>query len=305
MRRYFKRVFRLSNTTSNLVFYGELDVLSFQHVFAKEALNYLWRLYHADRTSIVGLFFQQLSLRSSLRNPSSRTRKLTYVEYVHKLSQHYGISFSGISRDTKQEWDSYIRAHIRNKAISEWKHELGSSVVLSYCFSHLKDNPSGDTYQLSRDGYTARLIFKLRSGSNPLAESTGRYERVPREERLCQLCAIETEDAAHFCTRCPKLANIRSQYLNQLFDISRQVPSPDRHTLEIALSDLHPLDMLRLLLCAYKKLSFIQWPIIKKWWRRLEPSITRASMNTVYLMYTERLNILYKNPIVLAAQAVK
>jgi hypothetical protein len=61
-----------------------------------------------------------------------------------------------------------------------------------------------------------RLLTQLRCGNSQLRINTGRWEGLEREERLCELCAEETEDEAHFLLRCPLFAAEREKLFSQI-----------------------------------------------------------------------------------------
>ena len=65
-----------------------------------------------------------------------------------------------------------------------------------------------------------RALAQLRTGSHWLAEETGRWQRQPRDERLCQHCAAagerHVEDVEHVLLRCQRAAQLREEY-PQLF----------------------------------------------------------------------------------------
>ena len=58
-----------------------------------------------------------------------------------------------------------------------------------------------------------RIAFtKLRLSSHNLAVERGRWTRVPRERRLCQLCDLgEVQDEHHVLSRCPATADVRAR----------------------------------------------------------------------------------------------
>ena len=67
-------------------------------------------------------------------------------------------------------------------------------------------------------------LSRLRLGSHNLAIETGRWQRIPRERRLCTCDEVETEQ--HALTSCPHRAWIRTKYptiqyaLPQMFEQS-------------------------------------------------------------------------------------
>ena len=56
------------------------------------------------------------------------------------------------------------------------------------------------------------IVSKLLSGCLKLEIETGRYKRVPRQERLCKICNEPfVEDEIHFIDNCPKYGAIPRQ----------------------------------------------------------------------------------------------
>ena len=61
-----------------------------------------------------------------------------------------------------------------------------------------------------------RLAFtRLRTSAHSLAIETGRWSRIPRENRLCVCGIVQTE--SHICIECPLSANLRSKFPNLNF----------------------------------------------------------------------------------------
>ena len=64
--------------------------------------------------------------------------------------------------------------------------------------------------------YGKRLLTKLRCGSLKLALETGRYDKVDRNQRICELCNTGIEDGYHFIMVCGKLQHIREKYIGNI-----------------------------------------------------------------------------------------
>ena len=59
--------------------------------------------------------------------------------------------------------------------------------------------------------------MKLRISSHKLKIETGRYDNIPRDDRLCNLCNCNrTEDETHFLLDCPSFSSIRDMFLSKL-----------------------------------------------------------------------------------------
>ena len=61
------------------------------------------------------------------------------------------------------------------------------------------------------------LLARLRGGTPPLQNETGRYIGLPVEERICRSCNKgQVEDEQHFCVECPALEEARAPLLHLL-----------------------------------------------------------------------------------------
>ena len=59
--------------------------------------------------------------------------------------------------------------------------------------------------------------MKLRISSHKLRTETGRYDNIPRDERLCNLCNCNRiEDETHFLLDCPSFSSIRNTFFSKL-----------------------------------------------------------------------------------------
>ena len=62
-----------------------------------------------------------------------------------------------------------------------------------------------------------RICFtKLRTSSHSLAVETGRWSRIPREERMCT-CGTSVQTEAHVLLDCTKSADLRVMYTSMNF----------------------------------------------------------------------------------------
>ena len=58
------------------------------------------------------------------------------------------------------------------------------------------------------------IVCKFRSVDHKLPIETGRYTRIPRNERVCKMCnSGQLGDEFHFCLECPALKELRNTFL--------------------------------------------------------------------------------------------
>ena len=57
----------------------------------------------------------------------------------------------------------------------------------------------------------------MRISTHKLRIETGRYNKIPREERLCNLCnSNKIEDETHFLLYCPRYSSIRDMFFSKI-----------------------------------------------------------------------------------------
>ncbi len=126
------------------------------------------------------------------------------------------------------EFDSYNDTSASSKTyVSEFKKQLKihDQVTWYYELFDDKDNLNGNklrTYRLHKDRnttepyvscsmnrYERSILSRLRTGSLPLEIETGRYKKVPLDERICKLCQESIEDEIHFIVDCQFYNDLR------------------------------------------------------------------------------------------------
>ena len=61
-------------------------------------------------------------------------------------------------------------------------------------------------------------LSRFRLSSHNLSIETGRYNSVPKEERLCNFCNMQnTEDEFHFLLVCPHYTELRENISKNIF----------------------------------------------------------------------------------------
>lgn len=121
--------------------------------------------------------------------------------------------------DEGQNWHKNIPVDLslieRKIAIQDtvkWEAEVKTKRKLDF-FQEVKTDMEVSSFIKCNLPKRARsLISRLRNGSLMLRLEYGRYIRLPREERICEMCNEGVEDAYHFLYWCPKLSACRMQH---------------------------------------------------------------------------------------------
>ena len=80
-----------------------------------------------------------------------------------------------------------------------------------------------------------RNICKLRCGNHDLAIETGRFKKIPLDERVYTRCENKVEDELHFLTECELFDIVREKILNDVKEIDPNLKTDDRKLLFISL----------------------------------------------------------------------
>jgi len=97
----------------------------------------------------------------------------------------------------------------------KWKLERTKNAKLQD-YSRLHGTFKIKNYLLNFDIRKRDILSRLISGSNSLSVDTVRERNIPRKNRTCLLCWLETENLKHFLTRYPMLRDIRMEAFNSL-----------------------------------------------------------------------------------------
>ena len=101
-----------------------------------------------------------------------------------------------------QSWMEHVSQPGRLETYSTFKKELRMEPYLS-----LVEKP---VFRLA--------LCKFRVSAHCLKVETGRWNNIPRMERLCDLCTSKyIEDEFHFLLVCPKYSDLRAKYIPDYF----------------------------------------------------------------------------------------
>ena len=93
--------------------------------------------------------------------------------------------------------------------------DIHKNLTFSY---KIKTNYSPSAYlDLTRKNPSRKALVKLRISSHKLRIETGRYDNIPGDERLCNLCNCNRiEDETRFLLHCPSFSSIRDMFFSKL-----------------------------------------------------------------------------------------
>ena len=99
----------------------------------------------------------------------------------------------------------------------KWSNDIMSQNKLDV-YSVVKQNFCAENYvKLNFKKPIRSVITQLRAGCLPIEIELGRYQNIPRDQRLCKQCTQNhIENELHFIFYCPKFDQIRHDLLTSL-----------------------------------------------------------------------------------------
>ena len=135
------------------------------------------------------------------------------MKMVDYYDLNYDFSCNSLS-------DSIVNRYIgimKNKYVSYWNQTLKQSQKLIF-YCTIKDDYSPSPYLvLTRKNPSRKVLVKFIISSHQLRIETGRYEKIPRNERICSFCTSnKIEDENHFLLDYEAHSQIRDIFFSKL-----------------------------------------------------------------------------------------
>ena len=161
----------------------------------KKILNYLSYLQDKDDNSIVK---QSLQIPIELYNSGQNS----FYSNIMKMSEYlnlFDFNYNSLS-------DSKIKQLVD---LMKKNYSLCHSIKKNYSLSAYLDS--------TRKNSMRRTLVKLRIGCHNLRVETGRYDKIPLEERICPLCiGNKIEDETHLLLDCQRYSSMRDIFLSKV-----------------------------------------------------------------------------------------
>ena len=159
----------------------------------------------------------QNTLARIVTNHNKYTRASPILKRFHWLPIEFCCIFKTSSQWSSQLlWFSFVYSlwKMLYKIQPSRLKVLGGSSILSIC-TYLK---------ISLSRFQRSLMAQLRLGILPLALETGRYYRIPIENRFCKLCQNEyIEDEIHFLCCCKHFDHERLLFFTKLAETGKNI----------------------------------------------------------------------------------
>ena len=98
-----------------------------------------------------------------------------------------------------------IKQRLLDQYIEKWRGDVDIGVKW-YNYRFFKTEFMFENSLIDLPGSLKYIVWKFRTVNHKLPIETGRYTRIPRNERVCKMCnGGQLGDEFHFCFECPAL----------------------------------------------------------------------------------------------------
>lgn len=188
-------------------------------------INQWLRLKNMDRERLNRKIFDWAE-----SNANRRCQNFNYR--VNKMLEEAGLQYQfGVTNPAV--FKRNLANYISEKFLSRWSEDVnrvnarhGSGQNKLRTYKLFKSVYEAENYLTCVMPHRHRSAYaKFRCGVAPIRLETGRYERLPQEQRICFNCQLEIENEEHVLLNCPLYNDLRRHMLNIL---SEEFPDIER-----------------------------------------------------------------------------
>jgi hypothetical protein len=210
--KFCKLVLQVKKSTPSVMVYGELGRVPLENIIIQRMVAYWCKLVEGPDNKYSNIMYK---LCHDLH--CRRICKLPWLDRIKSCLDNLGLSnvwasqaFPNtkwllaalklrLSDQAKQNWSRMLNESNKCTVYRMYKHELVFE-------EHLDDLPR----------HFAVALTKFRCSNHRLPIELGRYNNIPRNERICTKCQNirpTVGDEFHFLLECPALKELRAKYV--------------------------------------------------------------------------------------------
>ena len=215
--KFYRTLLGVPRNTSNVGIHAELGRFPI-HVNAHQSMvRYWFRLITLPMDRLAAHCYWSLFDNSNITDPwlnsMSRIINSTGQYYVWSQQKHLASENKNVLRKHKL----YICRTLGDLAHQATEENIGKETKLDLFNKSKTVNTSAKYLNRIENRKKRSLICKLRLGTLDLEIEKSRRLNIPRAERVCKLCnSGEIEDVVHFILKCPRLGDVRKNYIMKL-----------------------------------------------------------------------------------------
>ena len=192
--RFCKYILKLNQNTPNYFIYGELGRFPLLINIKIRMINFWSRIVTSDNSKLTKILYSLVCKDN--RNP--------WVKCVRNILNECGLSYIFENNDfLNRKWlKAKVSQTLKDQNLQKWSDLLcNSSKAINYCI--IKNDLSFEFYLDELPKCKRELLCRFRASNFKLPVETGRWNNVPRNERICTLCNCNAlADEFHYLFNC-------------------------------------------------------------------------------------------------------
>lgn len=158
-------------------------------------------------------------------NYQSNGVTLKWIRYIKSIFENCGMLDIWLSNNfVNKTWlTNSVKQRLCDQYVQQWHSDINNSAKgISYRL--FNDNFIFQSYLSSNISIKNRIILsKFRCINHKLPIETGRWQNVPKENRICNLCHSDLGDEYHYIMNCNVLSDIRKVYIPSYFILNPNI----------------------------------------------------------------------------------
>ncbi len=235
---FYKYLFHLNKSTPNCMIYGEFGLTPISKIIDCKMLNYWARLLLGKQSKFA------YRLYCILKNKYDKDRyKSPWLSKIHSTLDNLGLSDIWISQTPMNiDWFKFtIKSKTSDVLIQEWNNSVDNAKGWCRFYKQFKVENKLEQYLTDLEPKYSIPLCKFRLSNHRLPVTTGRFNNIEYDQRLCKLCDRNVVgNETHYLYNCPffkesRQKYIASKYLNnsQMIEIFKTEDSLEMKNLSI------------------------------------------------------------------------
>ena len=213
--KFCKLLLKVKKSTPNYMIYGEVGAYPLYCSVKSQMINYWINILCSKNNKLTSILYS-LILSKTYIDP---TFSSNWLNCIKAILDDCGLSYVWISQEMRNKmWlKNYVKQNLKDQFLQRWKSDVENSSK-SLCYRIYKTNFGYEKYLDLLNNKDRQILCKFRICNHRFPIETGRWERVPREDRTCTLCNNnQIGDEFHYLMECKMFCVERKQYLGNYF----------------------------------------------------------------------------------------
>jgi hypothetical protein len=179
-------------------------------------MKYWVKLLHGKNTKLSYILYKLLRTLYG----RSEDAKFKWIECVQSILQNCCLNFVWLSQNVEniELLLSFLKQILNDQFQQKWVSDCNESSkgifynLLTKCIFTFRKYLCTDIFMDN-----VITLARFRTSNHKLPIETGRWNNIPRDQRICHLCGLEMGDEYHYIMKCSVFNESRRLYVPQVY----------------------------------------------------------------------------------------